>query len=160
MRYATLTSPTFECETRSCVNSNGIPGRRQRGRRRREKRHGHADGLHRRTYPGKLAAERAAKRVAGVRAVANDMEVRLKLDRTDTGITTDSAKALELRSTIPEGVEAIVHNGHVTLTGHATWLFQKQSAERAVSHIRGVRSVLNHITVRTQPVAVTSSASL
>lgn len=105
------------------------------------------------TYSGKLAAERAAKRVAGVRAVANDIDVRLKLDRTDPDIAADAAKALELRSTIPEGVQAIVHNAHVTLTGHATWLFQKQSAERAVSHIRGVRSVLNHITVRTQPVA-------
>jgi osmotically-inducible protein OsmY len=105
------------------------------------------------TYSGKLAAERAAKRVAGVRAVANDIDVRLKLDRTDPDIAADAAKALELRSTIPEGVQAIVHNGHVTLTGHATWLFQKQSAEKAVSHIRGVRGVLNHITVRTQPVA-------
>ena len=105
------------------------------------------------TYPGKLAAERAAKRVAGVRAVANDIDVRLKLDRTDPDIAADAAKALELRSTIPEGVQAVVHNGHVTLTGPATWLFQKQSAEKAVSHIRGVRSVLNHITVRTQPMA-------
>jgi osmotically-inducible protein OsmY len=105
------------------------------------------------TYSGKLAAERAAKRVAGVRAVANDIDVRLKLDRTDPDIAADAAKALELRSTIPEGVQAIVHNGHVTLTGHATWLFQKQSAEKAVRHIRGVRGVLNHITVRTQPVA-------
>lgn len=105
------------------------------------------------TYPGKLAAERAAKRVTGVRAVANDIEVRLKLDRTDPDIAADTAKALELHSTIPEGVQAVVHNGHVTLTGHATWLFQKQSAEKAVSHIRGVRSVLNYITVRAQPVA-------
>jgi osmotically-inducible protein OsmY len=103
------------------------------------------------TYSGKLAAERAAKRVVGVRAVANDIEVRLKLDRTDVDIAADAAKALELRSTIPQGVQAIVHNGYVTLTGHVNWLFQKQSAEKAVRHIRGVRSVLDHITVATQP---------
>jgi osmotically-inducible protein OsmY len=104
------------------------------------------------SYSGKLAAERAAKRVVGVRAVANDIDVRLKLDRTDADIAADAARGLELRSTIPRGVQATVHNGHVTLTGHVNWLFQKQGAEKAVRHIRGVRSVLNHITVATQPV--------
>ena len=99
------------------------------------------------TYSAKLAAERAAKRVHGVRAVANDIEVRLRLGRTDPDIAEDAARALELRSMIPEAVQAIVHNGHVTLTGDVEWLYQKDSAERAVRHIRGVRSVLNHITV-------------
>ena len=99
------------------------------------------------TYSGKLAAERAAKRVHGVRAVANDIQVRLRLERTDADIAQDAARALELRNTIPEGVQAVVHNGHVTLTGKVEWLFQKESAETAVQHIRGVRGVLNHITV-------------
>jgi osmotically-inducible protein OsmY len=99
------------------------------------------------TYSGKLAAERAAKRVHGVRAVANDIEVRLRLERTDADIAQDAASALELRSTIPQGVQAVVHHGHVTLTGHVDWLYQKLSAEKAVRHIRGVRSVINHITV-------------
>jgi hypothetical protein len=54
------------------------------------------------TYSGKLAAERAAKRVHGVRAVANDIEVRLRLDRTDPDIAQDATRALELRSMIPE----------------------------------------------------------
>jgi len=98
------------------------------------------------SYSGKLAAERAAKRVHGVRAVANDVEVRLRLERTDPDIAQDAARALELRSTIPD-VQAVVHNGQVTLTGKVDWLFQKQSAEDAVRHIRGVRSVLNHISV-------------
>lgn len=99
------------------------------------------------TYSGKLAAERAAKRVHGVRAVANDIDVRLRLERTDADIAQDAARALELRSTIPEGVQAIVHSGRVTLTGKVDWLFLKQSAENAVRHIRGVRGVLNHIGV-------------
>lgn len=99
------------------------------------------------TYFGKLAAERAAKRVHGVRAVANDIEVRLRLERTDTDIAQDAVRALELRSTIPENVQAAVHNGHVTLTGNVDWLYQKLSAEQAVRHIRGVRGVFNHITV-------------
>jgi osmotically-inducible protein OsmY len=99
------------------------------------------------TYSGKLAAERAAKRVHGVRAVANDIEVRLRLERTDADIAEDATRALELRSMIPEAVQAVVHNGRVTLTGNVEWLYQKESAERAVRHIRGVRGVLNHITV-------------
>ena len=99
------------------------------------------------SYSGKLAAERAAKRVHGVRAVANDVEVRLKLDRTDADIANDVVRALELRSTIPEGVQAVVHNAHVTLTGKVNWLFQKRVAEKAVRHIRGVRDVVNYIEV-------------
>jgi len=99
------------------------------------------------TYSGKLAAERAAKRVHGVRAVANDVEVRLRLDRTDVDIATDAVRALELRDSIPVGVQAVVHNGHVTLTGKVNWLFQKRDAEKAVKHIRGVRHVSNYIAV-------------
>jgi osmotically-inducible protein OsmY len=99
------------------------------------------------TYSGKLAAERAAKRVHGVRAVANDIEVRLRLERTDADIAEDVARALILRSTIPETVQAVVHNGHLTLTGNVAWLYQKDGAEGAVRHIRGVRGVSNRITV-------------
>ena len=99
------------------------------------------------TYAGKLAAERAAKRVHGVRAVANDIEVRLKLARTDTDIAADAARALELRTSIPDGVQAAVHNAHVTLTGKVDWLFQKRQAEKAVRYIAGVRGVMNHISI-------------
>jgi osmotically-inducible protein OsmY len=103
---------------------------------------GHID-----TYSGKLAAERAAKRVRGVRGVANDLEVRLMLDRTDTDIARDAVHALALRGTVPDGVQVIVHGGHVTLTGKVSWMFQKRDAERAVRHVRGVRGVLNHIDI-------------
>jgi osmotically-inducible protein OsmY len=99
------------------------------------------------SYSGKLAAERAAKRVRGVRAVANDLEVKLLLERTDADIAADVVRVLRVRSTIPDTVQAAVHNGHVTLTGKVNWLFQTREAEKAVRHIRGVRSVLNHLTV-------------
>lgn len=99
------------------------------------------------TYSGKLAAERVAKRVHGVRAVANDVEVRLRLERTDPDIASDAARALDLRGTIPQSVQAVVHNGHVTLTGNVDWLYQKDDAVSAVRHIRGLRGVLNHIVV-------------
>jgi len=99
------------------------------------------------TYVGKLAAERAAKRVRGVRAVANDIAVTPKIERTDTDIAHDVVRSLELRSTVPDKVQAAVHMGHVTLTGEAMWEFQRRDAEKAVRHIRGVRGVVNRITL-------------
>jgi osmotically-inducible protein OsmY len=104
------------------------------------------------SYAAKLAAERAAKRVRGVRAVANDIEVRLKLGRTDPEVAADVVHALELRSNIPPSVQAAVHDGHVTLTGKVEWLYQKREAERALRNVRGVRGVQNYIT--TSPRAV------
>ena len=99
------------------------------------------------TYSGKLAAERAAKRVRGVRGVANDIDVRLKLGRADADIAQDAVRALDLRGTVPATVQAVVHDGHVTLTGKARWLYQARDAEKAVRHIKGVRGVFNHIEV-------------
>ena len=99
------------------------------------------------TYTGKLAAERAATRFRCVRAVANDIDVRLKLERTDADIAADLSRVLALRSTIPETVQAAVHNGHVTLTGKVQWLFEKREAEKTARHIRGVRGVVNRVTV-------------
>ena len=97
------------------------------------------------TYSGKLAAERAAKRVRGVRGVANNLEVRLKLGRTDVDIARDTVRALELRAMIPPTVQAVVHDGRVTLTGKVGWLYQSRAAEKAVRHIEGVHGVFNHI---------------
>jgi osmotically-inducible protein OsmY len=99
------------------------------------------------TYGGKLAAERAAKRVRGVRGVANDLDVRLRIGRTDADIAQDAVRALELRGTVPATVQAVVHQGHVTLTGKVGWLYQARDAEKAVRHIAGVRGVFNHIEV-------------
>ena len=97
------------------------------------------------TYSGKLAAERAAKRVRGVRGVANDIEVRPMLERTDTDLARDAVRALQLRGTVPDSVQAVVHHGWITLTGKVPWLYQRQDAEKAVRHIRGIRGVHNHV---------------
>jgi osmotically-inducible protein OsmY len=97
------------------------------------------------TYAGKLAAERAAKRVRGVRAVANDVDVRLKLGRTDADIAIDAARALDLYATIPPGVKAAVHNGHVVLTGVVPWPYQRTHAEKVIRHIKGVHGLSNRI---------------
>ena len=68
------------------------------------------------SYAGKLAAERVAKRVRGVRAVANDITVRLKVDVTDADIAAAAALALTLGPGIPTSVQVVVHNAHVTRT--------------------------------------------
>jgi hypothetical protein len=62
------------------------------------------------TYDAKLAAERAAKRVRGVRAVANDIQVRVRLARADDLIARDAARTLQRHTTVPSTVQAIVHN--------------------------------------------------
>jgi osmotically-inducible protein OsmY len=99
------------------------------------------------TYAGKLAAERAVKRLRGVRAVANDIIVRLRVARTDTDIAADVAHALRVNASIPEAVQAAVHNAVVTLTGEAQWSFQAREAERTVRHIEGVHALHNYNTV-------------
>jgi osmotically-inducible protein OsmY len=102
------------------------------------------------SYAGKLAAERAVKHVRGVRAVANDIVVRVKVDRTDADIAADTVRALKLHPAISESIQAVVHNGHVTLTGKVEWLVQRERAEEVVRHIRSVRGVQNHIEVSPQ----------
>jgi osmotically-inducible protein OsmY len=100
------------------------------------------------TYAGKLAAERAAKRVAGVRAVANELDVRLIAERGDVDIAADAAAALRLHSTVPHTVQAVVHHAQLTLTGTVGWYFQRIEAEKAVRNIRGVRHLVDRIVVK------------
>ena len=99
------------------------------------------------SYPGKIAAEKAAKRVPGVRGVTNLIDVRPRVDRLDEDIAQDAAAALRLHSTIPHEVRAEVRDGVITLSGRVDWPFQRRGADRAVREIRGIRGVLNLITV-------------
>jgi osmotically-inducible protein OsmY len=99
------------------------------------------------TYAGKLAAERAAKRARGVRVVANDLQVRLRMPRGDVDIAADAARALALRATLPHTVQAVVHAGHVHLSGVVPTLFQRTVAENAVRHVTGVVGIVNNIHV-------------
>ncbi len=105
------------------------------------------------TYAGKLAAERAAKQVRGVRAVANEIEVRPRVGRTDTDIADDIVHALRIHANVPAAVQAAVHHGCVTLTGQVHRSFEKEAAEAAVHHVRGVRHVANYIKLAPQDVA-------
>ena len=102
------------------------------------------------SYMMKWAAERAAKRVSGVAAVANDIEVTLPFEatRTDTDIAAAAVSALKWDTEVPEDrVKVIVKNGWVTLEGDVDWRFQKEAAERDVRSLTGVKGVTNLIRV-------------
>jgi osmotically-inducible protein OsmY len=103
------------------------------------------------SYIKKWAAERAAQRVRGVKAIANDIEVRLpgSAERTDTDLAAAATRALEWDALVPsDRIQVLVSRGWVTLQGDVEWEYQKRSAERAVRGISGVRGVSNLITVR------------
>ncbi|KVE25734.1 OsmY domain-containing protein [Burkholderia singularis] len=102
------------------------------------------------SYAQKLAVERAANRVAGVRAVVVEMTVRLPQDdaRTDWDIA-DMARSI-LRWTVglrEEAVKVQVERGWVTLSGKVDWAYQRHVAVRAISQMRGVTGVTDHIDV-------------
>lgn len=88
------------------------------------------------TYAAKLAAERAARRVYGVKAVANDVHVKLACERLDSDIATDAVTALHARDGVPQNIAVTVRDGHITLSGTVDWYFQKLAAERAVRYLR------------------------
>lgn len=100
------------------------------------------------TYAARLAAERAARRVYGVRAVANEIAVKLAEERIDPDIANDALHALANRVDVPRGISVTVRDGHITLGGAVEWNYQRVSAERAVKYLRGVRGVFNHIVVK------------
>lgn len=105
------------------------------------------------SYAGKLAAERAVKRVRGVRAVANSLHVTLRQDRTDTDIATDAARAIDTHLTLPPTVQVVVHDGHVVLTGTVRTLFQRVVAEKALRYVRGIKGLVNRLVVVPAPSA-------
>jgi len=103
------------------------------------------------SYFEKDAAEKAAKRVYGVRAVANDLEVRLASSRTDPEIARDAVQELQNHVSLPaDKIKATVRNGWVTLEGTVDWQYQKTLAESAVKKLRGVIGVTNSIEVKPQ----------
>lgn len=101
------------------------------------------------TYAQKLAAERAVKRVAGVRAVANELVVQLGTgERPDPEIAADAVTALRLQlPTAATELRTVVDHGHLKLEGCVQWHYQRERAEQAVRHLAGVKSVLNQIRV-------------
>jgi osmotically-inducible protein OsmY len=102
------------------------------------------------SYTKRWAAEDAAHRVRGVKAVANDIEVRLSTqdEKTDGDIAKAVVRALEWDAFVPvDRIDVTVSKAWVTLKGNVDWQYQKQDAERVVRRIQGVKGVSNLITV-------------
>jgi osmotically-inducible protein OsmY len=99
----------------------------------------------------KYQAESAAKRVAGVIAVVNDLEVRLpEIDeRPDPELVRDAIA--RIKSELPyswDRIRVIARNGWITLEGEVEWNYQRQRAEEAVRRVRGLNGVANLIEVK------------
>src|SRR5580704_14991232 len=103
------------------------------------------------SFTDKYEAEAAAKRVAGVVGVANDIEVRLPAidQRPDPDIARDAVAAIKSQLPISsEHIKIVVKNGWVTLEGTAEWQYQRSTAETAVRRIKGVKGVTNSIVLK------------
>ncbi len=101
----------------------------------------------------KHTAERAALRVKGVRAVAQEIEVRLPADKkhADDEIAARAIKILDWDLAVPSTAIAVkVEQGVVTLSGEVDWAYQRAEAEQDMRKLSGVKSVLNNIRVRPQ----------
>jgi osmotically-inducible protein OsmY len=109
------------------------------------------------SYTKRWAAEEAAHRVRGVKAVANDIEVRLSKadERTDSDIAAAAVRALAWDAFVPtDKVEVTVSKGWVTIRGEVEWQYQRQDAERVVRRLTGVKGVTNLIMVKARPTPV------
>jgi len=102
-------------------------------------------------YGEKWDAVRATKRVAGVCAIADDIEVRLpdSLRRTDGDIAAAATHQISWSTTIPAGnTQVTVREGWITVEGEVEWRYQRNAAENVVQYLAGVKGVTNLITVK------------
>jgi osmotically-inducible protein OsmY len=107
---------------------------------------GHLD-----TFAEKHAVEKAVRRVADVRGIALEFDVKLSAEhkRSDSEIAQAAAEALRLNSLVPAGkVQVEVEGGWVTLTGEVDWSYQLARAEQCVRPVAGVRGLYNRITIK------------
>ena len=109
---------------------------------------------HLQTFAEKHAAARAVRRVAGVKAIALELDVRLSADhkRSDTDIAAGAELALKWSTEVPvEKIRVMVDHGWVTLQGEVEWDYQRRSVEKAIRPLMGVVGISNEITLREAP---------
>ena len=103
------------------------------------------------SYTQKLAAERATENMSGVRAVAEDLKVKLPYasQRTDTEIAHAALNALKWNIEVPDTrIKVRVEDGWITLEGDVDWQYQKSAAQDAVHYLIGVKGTRNSVVVR------------
>lgn len=104
-------------------------------------------------YAKKLQAEKAVKSVAGVKAIAEELEVKFadSKKKDDKEIAEDVLFAMRMDFIVPdEKIQVKVENGWITLEGEVHWNFQREAAKRAIEHISGVRGVFNHLKIKSE----------
>ena len=111
------------------------------------------------SYAEKLAAESAVRRVKGVRAIAQEIEVRYPFEKktADDEIAKRAVDILRWSAVVPRDVvQLTVHDGWVTLSGQVDWQFQRRAAENELRKLSGIFGVINNITIqaRVQPTDV------
>ena len=103
------------------------------------------------SYSEKVAAERAVRRVKGVRAIAEEIEIRLSREKktSDDEIARRVANILRWDSQVPhDALEVTVQDGWVTLSGTVDWQFQRAAAENDIYKLSGVAGLNSHIRVQ------------
>jgi osmotically-inducible protein OsmY len=103
------------------------------------------------SYAEKYGAEKAAKRVYGVRAVADELDVKLpgSVRRTDEDIARACVSALADNYSVPdEKIKVVVNTGRVTLEGEVEWQYQREAAVNSVRYVTGVTGVCNDIKIK------------
>ena len=103
------------------------------------------------SYAEKLAAEESVRRVKGVRAIAQEIEVRYPTDKktADDEIAARALSILRWNTVVPpDAVQLKVQDGWITLTGQVNWQFQRVSAEAQIRRLSGVAGVINRITIK------------
>jgi osmotically-inducible protein OsmY len=101
------------------------------------------------SYAEKWKAERTVERVEGVKGIANELEVRVSMERSDADIAKAAVDALNWNVTVPsDRVKVRVEKGWLTLTGEVNWDFQRRAAERAVRSLPGVKGITDAIKIK------------
>jgi osmotically-inducible protein OsmY len=106
------------------------------------------------SYADKWRAERTVSKLKGVKAVVNDLKVKLPVSsqRSDPELARAVVDALKWNIQVPhDRIQVVVEDGWVTLKGEADWYYQKEEAERTVRNLTGVKGVSNLITVAVKP---------
>ena len=103
------------------------------------------------SYAEKLAAERVTLKTYGVSAVANEIQVKLLFQKTDTDIASAALDALQARVDVPhDKIKLTVKDGWITLEGNVDWYYQKNAAEFAVKYLAGVKGITDNIKLKPQ----------
>lgn len=118
---------------------------------------------HLENYIEKLAVERALRRIAGVKAIAIELDVKLAPHhkRSDTEIAAAAESALKWHTSVPEEqIRLTVESGWVRLQGEVEWDYQRRAVEKAVRPLTGVVGISNEITLKVRPTSADLAARI